>query len=545
MYLKSKLTRWTWGWITILGVGCISSCQNELDLTSPSGDSHAGMKTELLVFQNKEQLEMAIRQGKGLDYQGRSLSKPAGQVNIGQLRALGMDSISELPYSALVPEAAFRKLLNERGEVQVGDTIYCITPAGTFFAPRKALTELRSVSSRYKKGSGEQVQENLFRVGSVYLYDTFANAEFSNNDMEVKEDQRDTAVHEARSIDPVLAAGIPLPDLSSFPKERGRRITWAGKIFQSISVRKSHVATFPANRNRRVNCAVYDFNYVAYHSIGITAKVQKKMWYGGWGKMKYYPERTILVGYRYALVKYPYPGNMYDRLKAMFSHIPYTSPNTFYAADQSSYLASLPYPSWFKTSLINVTEPLLGLLKKDITLQDVISEAGDLAKRFVRSQAGASWQAQQYEKHNIFNDKINQEELEKTIQILRMDDFLPATVPIYAQDGIYIFYSGGWLTNRPDESEIDFKLDGGHGTFYLRYQTQDLKKFGFDLSKPYFDPKINFNFNTFMPSPEEVNMGAGNIGLSIESDKGVGTLVGGDFFAIAYNGSWEGYNLSW
>lgn len=23
------------------------------------------------------------------------------------------------------------------------------------------------------------------------------------------------------------------------------------------------------------------------------------------------------------------------------------------------------------------------------------------------------------------------------------------------------------------------------------------------------------------------------------------TIVGGDFFAIAYNESWEGYNLSW
>ena len=42
MYLKSKLTRWTWGWVTILGVGCISSCQNELDLTSPSESTLVG-----------------------------------------------------------------------------------------------------------------------------------------------------------------------------------------------------------------------------------------------------------------------------------------------------------------------------------------------------------------------------------------------------------------------------------------------------------------------------------------------------------------------
>ena len=41
------------------------------------------------------------------------------------------------------------------------------------------------------------------------------------------------------------------------------------------------------------------------------------------------------------------------------------------------------------------------------------------------------------------------------------------------------------------------------------------------------------------------NMGAGNMNLSITSDRGAGTLIGGDFFAVAYNGSWEGYNLSW
>lgn len=42
MYLKSKRTRWTWGWVTILGVGSISSCQNEFDLTSPSESTLVG-----------------------------------------------------------------------------------------------------------------------------------------------------------------------------------------------------------------------------------------------------------------------------------------------------------------------------------------------------------------------------------------------------------------------------------------------------------------------------------------------------------------------
>ena len=39
MYLKSKRTRWTWGWITILGVGCISSNKKEFDLITSTSES--------------------------------------------------------------------------------------------------------------------------------------------------------------------------------------------------------------------------------------------------------------------------------------------------------------------------------------------------------------------------------------------------------------------------------------------------------------------------------------------------------------------------
>lgn len=294
-----------------------------------------------------------------------------------------------------------------------------------------------------------------------------------------------------------------------------------------------------------MNCAVYDFNYLVYHSIGITAKVQKKMFYPGWAKMKYWPKNTILVGYRYALVKYPYPDNtMYAALKEAFAKLPNPSPYELYAASQSDYLSRLPYPSWFKTEL-GLTEPLLGLFKAKLTYQDVLSLAGDKIKSLIRSQAGASWERQRFADHDIFTSKKDKAELERTIQALKMDDFVPGAVPIYAQDGIYVFYSAGWMTNsQEDQSEVDFKLDGGYGNFKIEYQGQ-LNKFGFDFSIPHFDPNVSFNFHTFTPSVEGVNMGAGNMNLSITSSKRAGTLVGGDFYAIAYNGSWEGYNLSW
>ena len=116
-------------------LSAISSCRKEQDVFGPSVDVHGGSGQEsvdLLVFQNKEQLELAVKQGKGIDSRGRSLAHPADQLKSNQPRTLSGDSISSLSYSVMVPETAFRKLLNERGEIQVGDTIYCITPAGTF-----------------------------------------------------------------------------------------------------------------------------------------------------------------------------------------------------------------------------------------------------------------------------------------------------------------------------------------------------------------------------------------------------------------------------
>ena len=534
-------------WVGMIIIPMFSSCQKELDVLTVPEETHLTQekKVNILVFQSREQLEHAIKLGKGQDSQGRSLVNSADRVISPSLKALKIDTISSIPYSTLVPEHSFRELLNERGEIQVGDTIYCISPAGTFYGSARDVRELRSVVETYKKGDGVPIQENLLKIGNIYLYETFANIAFSDNDLEGSPETDKVKDDEARSMDIALAGGIPLPDLNTFPKERGRRITWAGKILQSISFRKSHVSVFPSSSRRRVNCAVYDYDYLIYHSIGITAKVQKKMWYGGWAKVKYWPERTILVGYRYALVRYPYPDNMYERLKDAFAQMPNGSSDRFFSAQQSQNLSNLPYPSWFKTNIINLPEPLLGLFKVNLTLQDVVSAAGDKIKSLIRSKAGASWEDHQRDKYDPFRSKITQEELERKIQILKMDEFVPSAVPIYAKDGIYILYSGGWLTNRLDQSEIDFKLDDGYlGSFMLRY-TGDLKNAGFDFSKPHFNLNGSFNFQTFTPTVGSIGGGAGNLNLSIASDKKAGKLIGGDFFAVAYNESWQGYNLTW
>ena len=80
------------------------------------------------------------------------------------------------------------------------------------------------------------------------------------------------------------AYGIPEPDFELFERERASRKTIVGKLLQSIAFRRGLTKEFPNNRKRRLNCAVFDYNYVLRQSIGITAKIQKSMWHG-WGKV--------------------------------------------------------------------------------------------------------------------------------------------------------------------------------------------------------------------------------------------------------------------
>lgn len=90
-----KTTRLVWGLMVVLSA--ISSCRKEQDVFGPSVDVHGGSGQEsvdLLVFQNKEQLELAVKQGKGIDSRGRSLAHPADQLKSNQPRTLSGDSIS-------------------------------------------------------------------------------------------------------------------------------------------------------------------------------------------------------------------------------------------------------------------------------------------------------------------------------------------------------------------------------------------------------------------------------------------------------------------
>ena len=78
----------------------------------------------------------------------------------------------------------------------VGDTIYSINGKGTFYAHKRNYKQLMQIASAAELNGGVRMGEKLLRFGDVYLYETFKNADFSNdNEPESVEEGEETFLH--------------------------------------------------------------------------------------------------------------------------------------------------------------------------------------------------------------------------------------------------------------------------------------------------------------------------------------------------------------
>lgn len=149
----------------------MGSCQrSEFEPNVRDESQEAKPSTQMLVFSSKDALSASIEMGSGRDSHGRELEKLDSEVriplNTESLRATGEEL--SIPLSELVPESAFARLLNADGELRVADTIYKVSPAGTFFAHIDRYQELREVAEQYTIPSG--VEKNTLQTfGEVKL----------------------------------------------------------------------------------------------------------------------------------------------------------------------------------------------------------------------------------------------------------------------------------------------------------------------------------------------------------------------------------------
>ena len=105
---------------------------------------------------------------------------------------------------------------------------------------------------------------------------------------------------------------------------------------------------------------------------------------------------------------------------------------------------------------------------------------------------------------------------QQVIEICGRDSKESYAQPIFAYDGIYIYYSFGGIVNDGNKNEITLRFSDG-SNLNLGLSAQNTGQ----IFKP-----------AFFPSPE----------------RQTGDLLGGDFFACGYSSGaqqWVGYNLYW
>lgn len=153
-----------------------------------------------------------------------------------------------LGYNELVPNEDFARLLNVRGEFCVGDTIYKVSPKGTYYFPLSMRSFFEHNYAKLEGIIGEEIEKSTFRVAEdIYRYNTFSVDENSINSDYIR----------------TKASDLPVFNWSDYP-------THTGDVLDNV------VFTYTMPDKKRMKTRVYHHNYVAYQERGAYVKVQKK-----------------------------------------------------------------------------------------------------------------------------------------------------------------------------------------------------------------------------------------------------------------------------
>ena len=73
-------------------------------------------------------------------------------------------------YDSLVPNIKVAKLLNARAEVMVDQTIYKISPRGTYYFPESKQKFFENNYERFETEEGIQMEENTYQIFTVSIH---------------------------------------------------------------------------------------------------------------------------------------------------------------------------------------------------------------------------------------------------------------------------------------------------------------------------------------------------------------------------------------
>jgi hypothetical protein len=206
------------------------------------------------------------------------------------------DSISDL-----IPDIQFREFWNENLEIEINDTIYKVTPYGTFFSRKdnynKLVATIEDYNSNIPSTPNGRIESNELRLAEVengiFLFDSFGDEVLSTH--QVSSNTSNT-MYQPNWVTPIYPYALPPSDYDKFTVYDYGAKTIIGKIIEGVfGGNTSFKEEFDSKYRLRVK--LYAFDYVFYKSIGLNAKVQKRGWTGIWATHNDSKAEKLILGW--------------------------------------------------------------------------------------------------------------------------------------------------------------------------------------------------------------------------------------------------------
>ena len=212
-------------------------------------------------------------------------------------------------YDTLVPNKAFAALLNKRGEFQVGDTIYKISPTGTYAFHKSEYDNFLENYGDFEKSVGLRPAEDNTRLEvckGIFNYPTFAQNSWKPQE-ETSYPMTPGYPVESDEGGPYHIAGYDWGQSKVYSMTAG---TWLGKLLEGLfGCNTRHHAYF--NDKSRLRAGLYDYDYIVYRECGATATFQRKMsiyWLQ-------FPADELFLGWKNIILKTSYKTPIPNELK--------------------------------------------------------------------------------------------------------------------------------------------------------------------------------------------------------------------------------------
>ena len=178
-------------------------------------------------------------------------------------------------YDTLVPDVRVARLLNVRGEIMVSDTVYKVSPKGTYYFHKDLMSTFERQYGEFESMEGVELPNGSFQLAEgICRYPSFDGEEsfYESDDEVVLEDGIDGSLTKSSYIEYRFEDTI---DWSRYPRYNNDKHSFFGKIMQSlVGVNRSF--HFYYSNKERFSPKFYYYNYLFFQSSGIEAKMERK-----------------------------------------------------------------------------------------------------------------------------------------------------------------------------------------------------------------------------------------------------------------------------